>query len=93
MRSALLFTGLLFVTVATACSKQKEEAEAEVAKIDEACKAGDGEKARATMLEAAKKNEAFQRAFDATTSGVSDKNRINACGLVLTEIKTRLKHQ
>lgn len=75
-----------------ACSKQKEQAEAEVAKIDEACKAGDGDKARTIMLEAAKQNEVFRKAFDAATSEVADKNRINACGLVLTEIKTRLKH-
>ena len=75
-----------------ACSKQKEQAEAEVAKIDEACRAGDGEKARSLMLEAAKNNEVFRKAFEPATSGVSDKNRINACGLVLTEIKTRLKN-
>jgi ABC-type uncharacterized transport system auxiliary subunit len=74
------------------CSKQKEQAEAEVTKIDDACRAGDGEKARTLMLDAAKTNEVFRRAFEAATKDVPDKNRINACGLVLTEIKTRLKH-
>jgi hypothetical protein len=44
------------------------------------------------MLDAAKNNEVFRKAFDAATSSVEDKNRINACGLVLTEIKTRLTH-
>jgi hypothetical protein len=87
---------VFFVAIVTfglgACSKQKEQAQAEVAKIDEACHAGDGEKARSLMLEAAKNNELFRKAFEAATSGVTDKNRINACGLVLTEIKTRLKH-
>jgi hypothetical protein len=95
MHRALVLQLFFVATVAfgaSACSKQKEQAEAEVAKIDEACRAGDGEKARSLMLEAAKNNELFKKAFEAATSGVSDKNRINACGIVLTEIKTRLKH-
>jgi hypothetical protein len=85
----------LFLIVALmlgACSKQKEAAMAEVGKIDDACRAGDGEKARSIMLDAAKHNEVFRRAFDAATNSVADKDRINACGLVLTEIKTRLTH-
>jgi len=89
MRSAVIFAAILMLG---ACSKEKEAAEAEVVKIDEACKAGDGDKARTIMLDAAKNNATFKRAFDAATDSVPDKNRINACGLVLTEIKTRLKH-
>jgi hypothetical protein len=85
-----LFLAIALVT--GACSKQKDEALSEVAKIDDACRAGDGEKARTIMLDAAKSNEVFRKAFDAATSSVSDKSRINACGLVLTEIKTRLTH-
>ncbi len=90
----LLLCGLVLALAGTlsACSKQKEAAQAEVAKIDEACRAGEGDKARTIMLEAAKSNDVFRQAFDAATSSVPDKNRINACGLVLTEIKTRLTH-
>jgi hypothetical protein len=73
-------------------AKKKAEVQAEIAKIDEACRGGESDKARTLMLDAAKKNETFKRAFEAATSGVPDKNRINACGLVLTEIKTRLKN-
>ena len=90
MRSALLFAAIVMLA---ACSKEKEAANAEIAKIDEACKAGDGDKARTVMLDAAKNNATFKRAFDAATNNVPDKSRINACGLVLTEIKTRLKHE
>jgi hypothetical protein len=93
MQRALLI-GLVAATAVAlpACSKEKEEAQAEIAKIDEACRGGESDKARTLMLDAAKKNETFKRAFEAATSGVPDKNRINACGLVLTEIKTRLKN-
>lgn len=87
----LVLAGAVVLT-AGACSKQKEEAEAEIAKIDAACSAGESDKARTLMLEAAKKNETFKRAFDAATADVPDKNRINACGLVLTEVKTRIKN-
>ncbi len=94
MQRALAATFGLIATlaVAPACSKQKEQAQAEVAKIEEACKSGDGDKARTLMQEAAKNNELFGRAYEAATNEVTDKSRINACGLVLTEIKTRLQH-
>ncbi len=95
MQRTLLWRSLLAACIACAvigCSKTKEEAMAEVAKIDAACKAGEGDKARTLMQEAAAKNQAFQSAYEASTSGVSDKSRINACGLVLTEIKKRLEH-
>jgi hypothetical protein len=84
--------GLALLLAGGACSKQKEQAQAEVEKIDEACRAGDGDKARQIMLDAAKNNDLFKRAFEASTSGVPDQSRINACGLVLVELKKRIEH-
>ena len=95
MQRTKLFELVVAAAVAcsvSACSKQKEEAEAEVKKIEDACRSGESDKARTLMLDAAKNNEAFKRAFEGATNDVPDKNRINACGLVLTEIKTRLKN-
>jgi hypothetical protein len=83
----------LFALPVVACGKQKAEAEAQLAEIDAACAAGDKDKARQLMLDGAQANPAFKKAFDGATAEVTDKSRVNACGLVLTEVKLRIKNQ
>lgn len=75
------------------CGKEKEAAKAKTGEIDAACAKGDQDAARKLMLDGAAANPVFKRAFDGATSGVTDKSRINPCGLVLADLKLRVEHQ
>jgi hypothetical protein len=79
--------------VLVGCSHEQEAARAELDKIEQACRNGQPDQAREIMLKAVETNREFQRAFDRSTAGGTDRTRINACGLVLTEISRTLRRR
>lgn len=86
---ATLLSAMLLPT----CSHDREDALAEVGRIEQACRDGDPTQARDLMLKAAKANREFERAFSRSGGNVGDPSRINACGLVLTQIRRNLKRR
>ncbi len=79
--------------VLSGCGHAEEAARAEVDKIAEACRNGQPEQARQLMLKAIESNREFQRAFDRTAAAGTDRARINACGLVLTDLERALRRR
>ena len=86
---AALAGGLLLL----GCSHEQEAARAELGKIEQACRDGQPDQARELMLKAVATNREFQRAFDRSAAAGTDRTRINACGLVLTQIRRTLERR
>lgn len=80
----------LLAAAVVACNHDHDDALAAVAAIDASCRDAKPEDARAKMLETVEKNPLFRRAFESATAGATDLKNVNACGLVLVEIKSRL---
>ena len=79
----------LVATFAIACS-DKEEALAELQKIEQQCQAGNSDKAREIMFTAAEKNESFRKAYHFSTQGLPDRAYVQPCGPVLVQLKGQL---
>jgi hypothetical protein len=79
----------LATTFAIACS-DKEEALAELQKVEQQCQAGNSDKAREIMFAAAEKNEAFRKAYAFSTAGLPDRAYVQPCGPVLVQLKGQL---
>jgi hypothetical protein len=92
MKIASLLVLSLVSTFALAGCGKKEAALAAYAKVDEACKAKDKQKAVELAVSAAKENSVFQKAFDATFAEVSDKSKANVCGVHGVELEQRIKN-
>jgi hypothetical protein len=94
-RRALVSTGIALAAglVLGGCSHEKEAARAEVDKIEQACHDGQPDRARELLLKAVDGNREFQRAFARSGAGGADRSRINACGLVLTDIRRALRRR
>jgi hypothetical protein len=90
---ALARASLACSLVLLGCSHEKEAARAELGKIEESCRNGQPDQAREIMLKAVETNREFQRAFDRSAAGGTDRSRINACGLVLTQIRRTLQRR
>ncbi|MBN1611696.1 MAG: hypothetical protein JW940_33995 [Polyangiaceae bacterium] len=79
----------LATTFAVACS-DKEEALAELQKVEQQCQAGNSDKAREIMFAAAEKNESFRKAYHFSTQGLPDRAYVQPCGPVLVQLKGQL---
>ena len=84
---------LAFGLVLLGCGREKEAARAELGKIEEACRNGQPDQARELMLKAVETNREFRRAFDRSAAAGADRSRINACGLVLSDIRRALRRR
>ena len=74
------------------CQHHKEQAVAELAKIDAACAKQDTDSARQIMLDAARSNPLFGEAFEGAKTNwkVTDEARMNPCGIFLADLKRRI---
>jgi hypothetical protein len=79
----------LATTFAIACS-DKEDALAELQKVEQQCQAGNTDKARELMFAAAEKNESFRKAYNFSTQGLPDRAYVQPCGPVLVQLKGQL---
>ena len=75
------------------CSHEKEAARAELDQVEQACRNGQPDQARELMLKAVETNREFRRAFDRSAAGGADRSRINACGLVLSDLRRALRRR
>jgi hypothetical protein len=75
------------------CGHEKAAARAELDEVEQACRNGQPDRARELMLKAVETNREFQRAFDRSAAGGVDRSRINACGLVLSDIRRALRRR
>jgi hypothetical protein len=75
------------------CGHEKEAARAKLDQVEQACRNGQPDRARELMLEAVETNREFRRAFDRSAAGGVDRSRINACGLVLSDIRRVLRRR
>jgi len=75
------------------CGHQREDALAEVDKIERACLSGNPDRARELLLKATENNREFERAFSYSTASIQDRSRVNACGLILTELRKNLRRR
>jgi thymidine phosphorylase len=83
--------GMVLVAM-TGCNKDKDEAIKEAENIEAACKAGNQEEASKLGQDLYAKNAAFKKAADeaAKTWNISDPAKMNFCGPVFVEVKSRL---
>ncbi len=75
------------------CGREKEAARADLDQVEQACRNGHPDQARELMLKAVETNREFRRAFERSASGGVDRSRINACGLVLSDIRRALRRR